>query len=154
MNLSQAKGSKVEASRIPRRRRNPTTTTRKRLKHAVKWIADSPEPSALKAYLRTAPDGLLKGIVNAALNIQRGGGIRISARNKKLFARYRKQFAFLTSPQVPYSKKRAALRQTSTQTGGAFPIAAIAPIIATALASLGAEFLPKLINKFRGGGGD
>ncbi len=114
----------------------------KRVKHAVKWIADGPPPKALKAYLSSAPNGVIKSIINAALNVQQGSGIRISPARKKLFSQHRKAFVYLTNPHISFERKRHAI-----QKGGAFPLALLAPIVASAVATLGSEFIPKIFNR-------
>ena len=107
------------------------------VKHGIKWIADNQKPPVLKAYLKSAPAGVIKGVVNAALNIQKGNGIKLTPAQRRFFGRHKKHFDFLTSKSIPFVKKRRAI-----QTGG-FPFGLIAPIVSTALSLLGPLFLPK-----------
>lgn len=117
----------------------------KRVKHAIKWLADKPHPTVVKTYFKTAPTGVIKGVINAAANIQRGNGITLSPAQKKFFGRHRRVINFLSDRKVPFEKKKRAFQR------GGFPFAAVAiPILSTVLGSLGAEFLPRLINKITG----
>ena len=43
----------------------------KYIKHAVKWIGDGQHPLTLRAFLKTAPDGVIKAVANAALNAKK-----------------------------------------------------------------------------------
>jgi hypothetical protein len=110
----------------------------KRLKHNIKWLADGQDPNIVKKYMNHAPPSVIKGVVNAALNIQKGKGIDLSPKQKKLFSKHRKQFEYLTNRQICLKKKKRLL-----QKGGLFPFALIAPILSTALSLVGSAFLPK-----------
>ena len=125
-------------AKISRRTKMVKSTRRaKIIRHGLKWIADNQKPHVLKEYLKTAPRGVIKGVVNAALNIQKGQGIKLTPAQRRFFGRHKKHFAFLTSKSVGFEKKRRAI-----QTGG-FPAALLVPIITTAVSLLGKLFMPK-----------
>lgn len=115
------------------------SATNKSVKHAIKWLADQSPRSSLAAigeYLKVAPAGVIKGIVNAALNLERNPVIKLSKGRKRYFARHRKQIAYLTDRSVGFRDKRRAL-----QTGGFIPLAILAPILSTVVGALATKFL-------------
>jgi len=122
---------------------------RKRAKHAIKWLADGQDESIVKRYLsQAAPDEVIKAITNAALNLKHGP-VRISRQRKKLFRRYSKSIEKLIDRSNPLSAKRRLLVRR-VQKGGFLPLLPIlAPILASALGALGAEFIPKLLGGSR-----
>ena len=126
-------------------RRKSGANWRKRAKHAIKWLADGQDENIVKHYLaKAAPDEVIKSITNAALNLKHGP-VHISRQRKKLFRRYNKTIENLIDARKPLSVKRRLLVRRA-QKGGFLPLLPIiAPILASALGALGAEFIPKLL---------
>jgi len=108
-------------------------------------LADGQDENIVKHYLsQAAPDEVIKSITNAALNLKHGP-VRISPQRKRLFHRYNKTIEKLIEAQKPLSDKRRLLVRRA-QKGGFLPLLPIiAPILASALGALGAEFIPKLL---------
>jgi len=126
-------------------RRKSGANWRRRAKHAIKWLADGQDENIVKHYLaKAAPDEVIKSITNAALNLKHGP-VRISRQRKNLFRRYNKTFENLIDARKPLSVKRRLLVRRA-QKGGFLPLLPIiAPILASALGALGAEFIPKIL---------
>ena len=120
------------AGGVKQRRRGNKT-----VKHAVKWIADQKKNSVTVCkYLQSAPNGVIKGIVNAALNLEQNPGVNLSKNQKRFFARKRKYISFLTNPKIGFQQKRKAL-----QAGGFIPVAILALILTTVIGALATKFL-------------
>jgi hypothetical protein len=134
----QAVAAEVDAGVTNSRPKRRTRNGSKHVKHGIKWLADNPHPRALGEYLRSAPKGVIKGIVNAALNLERGSAVHLSKPQKKFFAGKRRYISYLTDPKISLQKKRRAL-----QTGGFIPLAVVAPILATVIGEIATRFLPK-----------
>ena len=98
--------------------------------NTIKYLSVCRDPAAYRAVLKTAPDSVIKTICDAALNVQRGGQVKLSVQEKKLFGRHRKAIESLVSKTAPIAKKRKVL----SQRGGAFFIPAL---IGAALGGLG-----------------
>jgi hypothetical protein len=90
------------------------------IKRTVEYLSVCPDAKAYNAVIRTAPDGVVKSICNAALNVERGD-IHLSKAQKALFRKHRQQIAKLTSRKIQLPSKRRVLEQR----GGAFFIPAL-----------------------------
>ena len=101
-------------------------------KRIVKFLAVCKDPHIHRLVIRRSPDGVIKAICNAALNVQRGD-IELSEKQKAQLRRHRSVFKALVSRKVSIKRKRAVL-----QKGGFLPfllplIGAIAPAILGAI---------------------
>jgi len=136
----------VAGYRIYRRQPGPFNR-RKRIKHAVKWLADGQDPTIVRSYIsKSAPDEVIKAISNAALNLKHGP-VQLPPKRKALFRRYNKAIEKLIDAGQPIAAKRRLILQRK-QKGGFLPILPIlAPILSSALGALGAEFIPRLFNR-------
>lgn len=105
------------------------------VKRTVKYLSVCRDPQIRQLILRRAPDGVVKSICNAALNVERGD-VNIPQADRKLFARNRKRIAFLTSRNISLKKKRQALVQK-----GGFPFLALLPkLLGPVISTLGSLF--------------
>jgi len=86
---------------------------------------------ALNSVIKSSPDGVVKTICDAALNVQRGDGFTLSNAQKKLFRDHSSQIHKLVSHRASLKTKRKVLGQR----GGAFWIPALIGAAATALGS-------------------
>ena len=111
----------------------------KYIKHAVKWIGDGQHPLALRAFLKTAPDGVIKAVANAALNAKRGP-IPISPKLKKYFSKHGRQINYLINPSKPVSAKRKYLLQRGSGIGAILGL--LAPLVSTVISTIGSKFIP------------
>lgn len=98
----------------------------------VRYLASVHHPAAFKAAVQHASDPVVKSICNAALNVSRGDGVRLSQNQKKLFRTHAADIAALASKGVALKRKRGILQQK----GGAFWIPAL---IGAALGGLGSS---------------
>jgi phosphohistidine swiveling domain-containing protein len=85
-----------------------------------------------RGVLKSAPDGVIKSICNAAFNVERGD-VRLTPAQRHLFSLHRKKIARLTSNEGSIASKRAVIAR---QKGG-FPF--IPSLIGTALGALGGK---------------
>jgi hypothetical protein len=99
-------------------------------KRTVKYLSVCRDPKAYNAVVKSAPDGVIKTICNAALNVQRGGSVTLSNAQRTLFGRHRRDIAKLVSKKISVKSKRKLIGQR----GGAFWIPAL---IGAALGGLG-----------------
>jgi hypothetical protein len=107
-------------------------------KRFVKLIACCPNRQTRRALVRTAPDGAIKGICNAALNVANNPSIKLSPADRSKLARHKKLFNQLLNRKISVRHKKAALLQT----GGA--IGAIIPLVLSALINtLGSVFFKR-----------
>jgi hypothetical protein len=88
---------------------------------------------------RAAPIGVIHGICNPALNVQRGD-VDLSPNQKALFSAHRNDIATLTSsPNVSLARKRKVIQ---SQTGGFFFIPAL---VGAALGAIGSNIVGSLV---------
>jgi len=99
-------------------------------KRTVKFLSVCRDPKVVSSVIRTSPDNVIKTICNAALNVQRGGRVKLENPEKTLFQKHSRQIAKLVSKKVSIAQKRKLL----SQRGGAFWIPAL---IGAALGGLG-----------------
>ena len=90
--------------------------------------------------LERAPDGVIKAIANAALNV-REGDIAITPAQQLLFSNKHIIFDQLVDQNKSLIFKRNLILR---QKGGAFPV--IVPILQSALLGLGSPFITRLFN--------
>jgi hypothetical protein len=86
---------------------------------------------------RAAPDSTIRGICDAAYNVEQGD-VHLSPKQKALFRAHRKEIAALTSPSVSLARKRKVIE---SQKGGFFFIPAL---ISAALGALGSSLIGSL----------
>ena len=102
---------------------------RKTIKRIVKFLAEwQGEPKLTAHIIGRTPDGVLKGLANLAYNIAHNEDIDLTPAQKRLFAKHRKGFDFLTDRRISLARKRAVLLG---QEGGALPfLLPLIPLIA------------------------
>ena len=120
----------------------------KTIKHTVKYLSHAPNVAAVLAVLKSAPNGVIEAIANAALNA-RQGDLQLTPAQKKLFRAHAQSFDLLADRRRSIAEKRAHLlshrRAASEQEGGAFPIAAlVVPLLTSVITSIGSEFISRL----------
>jgi len=100
-------------------------------KHILKFLTHCNDRNVTRQILKGAPDSVIKGISNAALNAEQGD-VHISPQNQKLFSQHRTKIHKLTLRKVPIATKRRLLLQQ----GGSF-LGVIAPLLASVIGSIG-----------------
>ena len=100
-------------------------------KRFIKLIATCPNNNIRRALVKLAPEGTIKGICNAALNVARNPNIKLFPATRTKLARHRNQFNKLLSKKGSIHQKR----HTILQKGGFLPI--LAPILSTILGAVG-----------------
>jgi hypothetical protein len=110
----------------------------KHTKHTIKYLACCTDPEAYSAVVHAAPIGVIRGICNAAINVEHGG-IHLSPKQKTLFSTHRDDIATLASPDVRLAHKREIIE---SQTGGFFFIPAL---IGAALGAIGSHVIGSLV---------
>ena len=121
----------------------------KTIKHTVKYLSHAPNVAAVLAVLKSAPNGVIEAIANAALNA-RQGDVQLTPAQKKLFRAHTQSFDLLTDRHRSIAEKRQHLlshsRNASQQEGGAFPIAAlVVPLLSSVIGAIGSEFISRLL---------
>ena len=124
----------------------------KTVKRSVKFQAHAPDPVAVQAVLKSAPDPVIRAIANAALNA-RERDVQLKPAQKRLFRVYVHTFDVLCDRQLSIANKRRhilsrcrpASQGTDQQLGGALPIAAlVVPLLASVLGSVGSFFISRV----------
>ena len=110
------------------------------IKRTIKFLSTSPDSDIVQLVLKKAFNGVIRAILNAALNASRGD-VAILHRYLDSFRHHRHHFDILSNNQVPLEQKRALL----VQRGGFLPL--VAPLIATVLGSIGGEFISRIFHK-------
>jgi hypothetical protein len=125
-------------SRFQRRKQHQHTSGAKRMtsgrdvrRRTLEYLCVCRNPEAYKAVIKSAPDTVVKTICNAALNVQRGGSVKLTNTQKALFRKHRSAINRLVSKKVSIASKKKLLGQR----GGAFWIPALIGAAATALGS-------------------
>ena len=113
----------------------------KKAKHTIKFLSHSPENRITRAILASAPDALIRAISNAALNVQQNPDVKLDAATRNLFSSYKRSFDILSDRKISVEQKRKHL----TQKGGAIPF--LAPLLASALVSIGSGFISRIFNR-------
>jgi hypothetical protein len=127
-----------DASNVQYSRGSHRSKNSKLAKHTIKYLACCTDPDAYIAVTRAAPIGVIRGICNAALNVQQGD-VDLSPNQKALFSAHRDDIATLTSPNVSVARKRVVIQ---SQTGGFFFIPAL---IGAALGAIGSNIVGSLV---------
>ena len=85
---------------------------RKRMidKRIVKFLAICKNPHTHRLVIRDSPDGVIKAICNAALNVQRGD-IELTEAQKRQLRRHRGVFKTLVDRTTSIERKRAVLQK-------------------------------------------
>ena len=89
----------------------------KKVKHIIKFLSHSPANKITKAILGDSPDGVIRAIANAALNLQQNPDVKLDPATRNLFSTYSRSFGILTDRKISIENKRKHL----TQKGGALP---------------------------------
>jgi hypothetical protein len=119
---------------------------RKAAKRIVKFLAEwKDDPVTTQRVLRRAPDSVIKGIANLALNIEQNPDIELTSSQRSLFRKHRDIISHHTSPHVSISSKRARL---TTQRGGVLPFLPL--LLKAGIGLLGSGILGPLFNKVFG----
>lgn len=119
----------------------------KLVKRTIKFLASGPDSNVVRTVLGSAPDAVIRGVCNAAVNA-RQGQVQIHPHLKPLFRHHSKQIDFLIDRQHPIEAKRQLLiggGGRKRQKGGVFPI--VVPLLATVLGSLGTEFISRILRR-------
>lgn len=106
-------------------------------KRFIKLIAACPNKNLRRTLIKVAPDGAIKGICNAALNVARNSKINLPPAIKAKFRHHKTLFNQLLNRKISIRKKR----HTLLQSGGALPLIPI--ILSTILGSLGSALFNK-----------
>ena len=106
-------------------------------KRFIKLIATCPNKNLRRTLVKVAPDGAIKGICNAALNIARNSKIHLTPALKSKFKHHKTLFNQLLNKKISIRKKR----HTLLQSGGALPL--IPLILSTILGGLGSSLFNK-----------
>ena len=130
------------------KRKNQT----KLIKGTIKFLASGPDINVVRAALEKAPDGVIRGVCNAAVNA-RQGEVQIPAHLKPLFRRHSKHIDILIERRHPLEFERRLLSsggggvgdRVKLQKVGALPI--VIPLLATVLGSLGGEFISRILRR-------
>ena len=113
----------------------------KQVKHTIKYLSHSPENKITRAILASSPDALIRAISNAALNVQQNPDIKLDPATRNLFSTFKPSFDILSDRRISVTQKRKHL----TQKGGALPF--LAPLLVSALVSLGSGFISRIFNR-------
>ena len=116
----------------------------KAVTRTVKFLAHAPDRVTVQAVLKSAPDPVIRAIVNAALNA-RNGDVQLTPAQKQLFRAYAHTFDVLCYRQLSIADKRHHLlsrprpvSQKADQSGAALPIAAVVvPLLGSVLGLVG-----------------
>ena len=91
--------------------------------------------------LAASPDGVIRAIAKAALNVQRNPTVKLDAATSNLFSTYSRSFDILTDRNLSIERKRKHL----TQKGGAIKF--LVSLLGSALFSLGSGFISRLVDR-------
>ena len=119
-------------------KRRTKSKTNKIVKRTIKYLSVAPDIDIVQQTIQKAPKGVIRAIANAALNA-REGDVTLKPHEKSLFRKHRQHIDTLIDRQVPLDRKRELLLQR----GGALPV--VVPLITSVLATLGSEFISRLI---------
>ena len=112
-----------------------------KVKHIIKFLSHLPESKITRAILASSPEGVIRAVSNAALNLQRNCFVKLDPATRNLFETYSRSFDILTDRKIPIEQKRKHL----TQQGGAIPI--LGPLLSTALILLESGFISRIFNR-------
>ena len=87
------------------------------------------------------PEGVIRAISNAALNLQQNPDVTLDPATRDLFSTYSRSFGILTDRKISIENKRKHL----TQKGGALPF--LGPLLGSALLSIGSGFISRIFNR-------
>jgi len=102
------------------------------VKRTVKYLSVCTNPQTYRAVVRAAPDSVIKAIVDAAYNVERGD-VTLTPSQRALFRTHRRAIAALTSSAVGLVRKRKVIL---SQKGG---FAFLPILIGSALGALGSR---------------
>ena len=108
------------------------------VKRYIKFLAVAPNLEVVRAVIKKAPKEVIAAISNAALN-GRQGAVHIPPHLIPLFQRHKHNLDYLVNRRKSIPSKRNLILQKS----GALPI--VVPLLATALGSLGGEFISRIL---------
>ena len=97
-------------------------------------VANSKQPKILRNSIYRAPNSVIKSISDVALNAMHGAGIKLSHRQRAIFAKKRSVFNILINRKVALARKRKAL------VGKGF-LAILPVLLSTVLGAIGPQLL-------------
>ena len=83
----------------------------KKVKHIIKFLSHSHANKITKAILGDFPDGVIRAIPNAALNLQQNPDVKLDPATRNLFSTYSRSFSILTDRKISIENKRKHLTQ-------------------------------------------
>ena len=110
-------------------------------KHIITFLSHSPANKITKAIFVDSPDGVIRAIANAALNLQQNPDVKLNNATRNLFSTYSRSCGIITDHKISIENKRKHL----TQKGGAFPF--LGPLHGSALLSIGSGFISRIFNR-------
>ena len=110
--------------------------SKNRVDEYLNRVANSKHPKILRTTISRAPNSVIKSISDVALNAMHGGGIKLSKRQRDLFAKRRSVFNILINRKVALARKRKVL------VGKGF-LAILPLLISTVLGAIGPQLLKK-----------
>ena len=114
----------------------------KKVKYTVKFVSYSLDSKITRAIISEAsPDGVIRAITNAALNVQRNLAVKLDPATRNLFSTYSRSFDILTDRTLSIERNRTHL----TQKAGAIPF--LVPLFGSALFSLGSGFISRIFDR-------
>ena len=72
----------------------------KKVKHIIKFLSHSPANKITKAILGDSPDGVIRAIANAALNLQQNPDVKLDPAPRNLLSTYLRSFGILTDRKI------------------------------------------------------
>ena len=81
------------------------------VKHTVKFLSHSPDSKITRAILAASPDGVIRAIANAALNVQLNPFVKLDPATRNLFSTYSRCFDILTYRNLSIERKCNHLTQ-------------------------------------------
>ena len=133
--------NKIFSNLMSKSKSNKVRKELKKVKHIIKFLSHSPANKITKAILGDSPDGVIRAIANAALNLQQNPGVKLDSATRNLFSTYSQSFSILTDRKISIENKRKHL----TQKGGALPF--LGPLLGSALLSICSGFISRIFNR-------
>ena len=107
----------------------------------LSFFSHSPANKITKAILVDSPDGMIRVIANAALNLQHNPDVKLDPATRKLFSTYSPSFGILTYRKILIENKRKHL----TLNCRALPF--LGPLLGSALLSISNGFICRIFNR-------
>ena len=126
---------------ISKSKSNKVCKELKKVKNIIKFLSHLFANKITKAILGDSPDGVIRAIANAALNLQKNPDVKLDPTTRNLFSTYSRSFGILIDRKISIENKRKHL----TQKGGTLPF--LAPLLGSALWSIGSGFISRIYNR-------